>query len=113
VPARPQRLSPDLSLTDLTSASFFQNTRIRQLFDRINLARPARESILAVCKVLDPLFDLGLIERRKATEWPSITEHDFIRSGFGWFAAESSSLGLREARPLRAKKPRRGPRRGS
>jgi hypothetical protein len=29
--------------------------------------------------VLAPLFDLGLIERRKASQWPSITEHDFIR----------------------------------
>lgn len=34
--------------------------------------------------VLDPLFDLGLIERKKPGEWPSITEHDQIRVSPLW-----------------------------
>jgi hypothetical protein len=29
--------------------------------------------------VLDPLFDFGLIERKKSGEWPSVTEEDEIR----------------------------------
>jgi len=29
--------------------------------------------------VLDPLFDFGLIERQKSSEWPSITDKDKIR----------------------------------
>ena len=78
-PHGPLRLSPNLALADLTSASFLQTTRIllaalndsdgtpatatgnltrvlvRQLFDRISLPPPARESTLAVCKVINEL----------------------------------------------------------
>jgi len=34
--------------------------------------------------VLDPLFDLGLIERKQRAEWPSVTEKDFIRVTALW-----------------------------
>ena len=29
--------------------------------------------------VLEPLWDFGLLERRKPSEWRVVTEHDFIR----------------------------------
>jgi hypothetical protein len=100
-PQGPLRLSPNLALADLTSAPFFQNTRVllaalsdsdgtpatatgnlnrvfvRQLFDRISLPQTARQSTLAVCKVINE-FDVwplhlarivsecaGLVARRK------------------------------------------------
>ena len=42
--------------------------------------------------VLDPLFELGLIERKQRNEWPNVTENDAIRVtalwrkfiGFAW-----------------------------
>lgn len=46
--------------------------------------------------LLNPLFDLGFIERKKKSEWPSVTEKDEIRLtalwrkfiGFAWEAGE-------------------------
>lgn len=73
----PIRFSPALMLSDLAGADFFQNTRlllgalaagngstatatgnltrafVAQLFDRLTLAAPTRESIRKVCKVLN------------------------------------------------------------
>lgn len=76
-PQGPLRLSQNLILADLASSTFFQNTRVlltaltesngtvatatgnlnrvfvRQMFDRITLPKPGRESTLAVCKVIN------------------------------------------------------------
>jgi hypothetical protein len=78
-PQGPLRLNPNLAFADFKSASFFQNTRVlltaltdsdatlatatgnlnrvfvRQLFDRIAMPLPARESTLAVCKTINEL----------------------------------------------------------
>ena len=76
-PQSPLRLNSQLALADLASATFFQNTRlllsalaesngtaatatgnlnrvfVRQMFDRIIMPKPSRESTLAVCKVIN------------------------------------------------------------
>jgi hypothetical protein len=34
--------------------------------------------------ILKPLFSLGLVERRKSSEWPDVTEEDVIRTTALW-----------------------------
>lgn len=76
-PQGPLRLNPKLALADLASATFFQTTRIfllglnesngteattsgnlnrafvRQMFERVSLPKVRRESMLAICKVIN------------------------------------------------------------
>lgn len=76
-PAGPMRLTPNLTLSGLAGAAFFQNTRlllatvaaeqgapatatgnltrafVGSLFDRLALPQPSRESIRHVCKVIN------------------------------------------------------------
>jgi hypothetical protein len=54
-----------------------------QLHAAMTFAHDTEEWILGGY-VLDPLFDLGLIERKPRSEWPSVTEHDQIRTGALW-----------------------------
>lgn len=43
-----------------------------------------REEWILSSYVLDTLFEFGLIERKKVSEWPTITEHDTIRVTSLW-----------------------------
>lgn len=62
-----------------------------QLHQAMTYPHDSEEWILAGY-VLDPLFDLGLIERKTRSQWPSVTEKDVIRVtalwrkfiGFAW-----------------------------
>jgi hypothetical protein len=103
----PMRFCPSLTLSDLADAAFFQNARlllaaleeaggtpatatgnlnrvfVRQMFDRLILSKPLRESTLQVCKVLNeqdvwPLHVVrivsecgGLVSRRKQRFQPT------------------------------------------
>jgi len=43
-----------------------------------------REEWILAGYVLDPLLDLGLIERKQSSEWPNMTEKDVIRVSALW-----------------------------
>jgi hypothetical protein len=56
---------------------------LRQLHAAMTFPHDIEEWILGGY-VLDPLFDLGLIERRPPSAWPSVTEKDEIRVSTLW-----------------------------
>ena len=60
---------------------------VQQVFEQLHaamtFAHDTEEWILGGY-VLDPLFDLGLIERKPRSEWPSVTENDRIRTSALW-----------------------------
>ena len=60
---------------------------LRSVFEQLHAAMKSpydKEEWILAGYVLDPLFDLGLIERKPRTEWPSVTEIDRIRTSALW-----------------------------
>jgi hypothetical protein len=60
---------------------------LREVFEQLHAAmtfpHDTEEWILGGY-VLEPLFDFGLIERKPRSDWPSVTEHDQIRTSALW-----------------------------
>jgi hypothetical protein len=60
---------------------------LRAVFEQLHAAMKSpydKEEWILSGYVLDPLFDLGLIERTPRSEWPSVTENDRIRTSALW-----------------------------
>jgi hypothetical protein len=60
---------------------------LRSVFEQLHAAMKSpydKEEWILAGYVLDPLFDLGLIERTPRSEWPSVTENDRIRTSALW-----------------------------
>jgi len=60
---------------------------LRAAFEQLHAAMKSpydKEEWILSGYVLDPLFDLGLIERTPRSEWPSVTENDQIRTSALW-----------------------------
>jgi hypothetical protein len=104
----PMRFSSSLTPADLAGSTFFQNARrffaaleaagstpatatgnlnrvfVRQMFDRLILPEHFRGSTLLVCKVINELVGLGLLERRPQSDWNLFTEKDKVRVSALW-----------------------------
>jgi hypothetical protein len=60
---------------------------LRAVFEQLHAAMKSpydKEEWILDGYVLRPLFDLGLIERKPPSEWPSVTENDQIRTSALW-----------------------------